>query len=195
MFILKSGTSGNTAEVDSNNRLNTFATSQSSSTFASCIGDLFNVNTGAINLTSSSPSALLHMRNTDTVAWIFTRIFYNAEVSIGGSGEWLAEIIANATQGTLISGGSPLTPYNLNFGSAKTLSGTTLKGDEGDTLTDGQVRISTLIPASGTRVLIPFDSVVVPPGATISIRITPQAGNTSMNLQVGFNMYREDRVL
>ena len=188
--VLKSGTSGDTAQIDSMNRLQTFSTSQTASTSAALVGDLYNINTESVTLTTAGTTAILYMKNTDTVPWVYSRIFYNAEVSTGGSGGWLAEVIANPTTGTLISAGAALTPHNLNFGSAKELTSTTLKGSEGQTITDGVVRVSTIVPSSGTRVLIGFDSVVVEPGASIAVRITPPTGNTSMDIQVGFNMYR-----
>jgi len=188
--VLKSGTSGDTAQVDSENRLQTFATSQTASTFAALAGDLYNINTETVTLTTSGATGLLYMKNTDSVPWVYSRIFYNAEVSTGGSGDWLAEVLANPTTGTLISAGTAITPHNLNFGSAKGLTSTCLKGAEGQTITDGTVRVSTIVPSSGARVLIGFDSVIVEPGAGIGVRVTPPAGNTSMDIQVGFNMYR-----
>lgn len=188
--VIKDGRTGSTAEVDSGNRLHTFATSQTASTSAAFNGDLFNVNTGTINLTSANASSLVYMLNTDTQNWVFTRVFYNAEVSTGGSGGWLAEVIANPTAGTLISAGTAFDPANLNFGSAKALTSTTLKGAEGSTTTDGEARVETIVPASGARVLIAFDSIIVEPGSAIAVRVTPPAGNTSMNIQVGFNLYR-----
>ena len=189
-FILKSGTTGSTAEVDSNNRLQTFATSETSSTFAAVNGNAFNINTESITLTSANASSLLYLLNTDVLDWSLNRVFYNAEVSTGGSGRWLAEVLANPTTGTLVSGGVATTPHNLNFGSANALNATALKGAEGSTLTNGTVRVSTIVPASGTRVLISFDSIILTPGSSIGVRITPPAGNTSMELQVGINLHR-----
>ena len=189
-FVLKDGRSGSTAQVDGDNRLQTFASTQTESTFAAFAGDLYNINTETINLTSANTSALLYMSNTDDRDWVLTRIFYNLATSTGGTGDLLAEVIANPTAGTLISAGAAVTPHNLNFGSPKSLTATTLKGAEGSTITDGTVRISTIIPSSGARVLLQFDSIIVPPAASIAIRITPQTSNTSMDLQVGFNLHR-----
>ena len=189
-FVLKDGETGTTAEVDVNNKLKTSSTSETSSTFASTNGDLFNVNPGTITLTSANSSALLYMSNTDIQNWVFTRVFFHAMASTGGTGDWLAEVIANATAGTLVSAGTAFAPDNLNFGSAKTLKSTTLKGAEGSTITDGEVRAEFLIPAVGTRNLVAFDSVIVEPGSSIAIRITPPTGNTSMDVQVGFNLHR-----
>lgn len=189
-IVIQDGRTGQTAEVDSDNRLKTAATSQTASTSAAFNGDLFNVNTGTLNLTTANPSALLYLSNIDIADWVMTRVFYNAEVSTGGSGGWLAEVIANPSAGTLVSAGTAFLPANLNFGSAKLLTSTTLKGVEGSTITDGEVRVSTIVPASGVRVLISFDSIILEPGASIAVRITPPAGNTSLDIQVGFNLYR-----
>jgi len=182
--------SGSRAKVDIKNRVHTFATVETGGTEAALEGDLYNVNTETITLTSASASALVYMKNTDSVPWIYNRVFYNAGPSTGGSGDFLAEVLANPTTGTLISAGAALTPHNLNFSSSKELTATTLKGAEGSTITNGTVRVSTIIPTAGTRVLIAFDSIIVSPGASIAVRITPQTGNTSMNIQVGFNLYR-----
>ena len=188
--VIKDGYTGDTAKVDSKNRLHTFATIESGGTEAAIEGDLYNVNTETIVLTSANASALVYMKNVDTVPWIYNRVFYNAGPSTGGTGDFLAEVIRNPTTGTLISAGTAFTPTNLNFGSSKELLATTLKGAEGSTVTDGIVAVSTIIPAAGTRVLIGFDSIILEPGSSIAVRITPQASNTSMNIQCGFNLYR-----
>lgn len=189
-FIQDGTGKGYRAKVDNDNRLATRASISQDSTTAALIGNHYNVNTDSIPLTSSSSSGLLYMRNTDSVNWIFSRVFYNAGTSTGGAGDFLAEVVANPTGGTLISAGTAINAFNLNFGSGKTLTATILKGVEGSTVTGGETRISTILPASGVRVLIPFDSVVVEPGSSLAVRITPQTGNTSMNIQVGFNLHR-----
>jgi len=181
---------GYRAKVDSDNHLHTRSVNESGGTDAAIAGNLFNVNTETINLTSANASSLLYMKNTDTVPWVVNRVFYNAGPSTGGTGDFLAEVVANPTTGTLISGGSATTPHNLNFGSSQELTGTVLKGAEGSTITDGTVRVSTIIPVSGTRVLISFDSIVLEVGSSIAVRVTPQTSNTSMDIQVGFNLYR-----
>ena len=189
--FIKDGTgTGNRAKVDSKNRLSTLAVVESGSTTAALVGDLYKINTETISLTSANASSLLYIKNTNLVPWVLDRVFYNAGTSTGGSGDFLAEVIANPTAGTLISGGTAITPHNLNFGSSKTLTATTLKGAEGSTITDGTVRVSTIIPTSGTRVLISFDAIILEAGSSLAIKITPQTGNTAMNIQVGLNLHR-----
>ena len=189
-FIQDGTGSGSRAKVDSSNHLHTRSVSESGGTDAAIEGNLFNVNTETVVLTSANASSLVYMKNTDTVPWIVNRVFYNAGPSTGGTGDFLAEVIANPTTGTLISGGTTLTPHNLNFGSSKELVGTVLKGAEGSTITNGTDRVSTIIPVAGTRVLISFDSIVLDVGSSIAVRVTPQTSNTSMDIQVGFNLYR-----
>ena len=190
--VIKSGESGNTLTIDSKNRAQAFSTSQTNSTSAAIDGDSYNINTGTINLTSANKSALLYLKNTDVVRWTVARVFYNAEVSVGGSGGWLAEVLANPTGGTLLTGGTAFDPVNFNFGSSKQLVSICSKGIDGDTATGGiQDAVSTIIPSDGTRVLIPFDSVILEPGSSLAIAITPPIGNTSMNVQCGVNLYRE----
>ena len=189
-FIQDGTGSGNRAKVDTKNRLHTLSTIETGGTEAALQGDLYNVNSGTINLTSDSASALYYIKNTDSVNWIVNRVFYNAGVSTGGSGDFLAEVVANPTLGTLIDSGANLDIHNLNFGSSKQLTALSKVGVEGSTVTDGVVRVGTIIPTSGTRVLIAFDSIVLEPGSSLAITITPQTGNTAMNIQVGLNLYR-----
>jgi len=189
-LVIKDGKSGTTATVDSRNRLLTFATSESAQTIATLNGDTYTVNTDVINLTSANASAILHLANTDTVDWVLTRIFVNIAASTGGTGELAIEVISNATAGTLISGGSTVTPRNLNFGSPKLLSSTVLSGVEGSTVTDGISVIDTIVPTDNTRFLITGDSVVLEPASQASIRVTPPSGNTSLNVQAGFVLHR-----
>lgn len=182
--------SGHRARVDNANRLRTFATNETGGTEAAIKGDNFNANSGNINLTSDNPSSLLYMKNTSGFDWIVNRVFYNTGNSTGGSGDFFVDVIANPTQGTLISAGAVHPVYNLNFGSPVELESISLVGTEGSTLADGEVRVSTIFSSSGTRTLIGFDSIVIPSGSSIAVRVTPQPGNTSMNVQVGLNIYK-----
>jgi hypothetical protein len=192
-FLITDPLTSKRARVDDAGRVQSLAVSHSAATEAALDGDRYNINTFTVNLTTAGQSGLLYMKNEETdddINWIYDRVFYNIGASTGGSGHILAEVIKNSTAGTLISGGTTLAPINLNFSSANTLSGTTLKGAEGSTITDGSVAVSSIIPSDSSRIIIPFDSIVLQPGASIAIRITPPTGNASLDIQVGFNMYR-----
>jgi len=189
-FVLKDGRSGRTAEINGDNKLKTFSTSQPEETTAALNGNTFTINTGDITLTSANESGVLHVVNTDTVPWILTRLFFNVGASTAGTGFWRLRVIKNASAGTLISGGTAITPENLNFGKASTLTSTALKGAEADTVTDGTEVINSIIPGASTRVLISDNPLIVEPGSTISVTITPPSGNTSFLTQSGFVLIR-----
>jgi len=189
-IVLKDGKTGKTAEVDVNNKLKTFSTSQPEETTAALNGDTFTINTGDITLTSANESGVLHVVNIDSVPWILTRLFFNVGASTSGTGFWRLKVIKNASAGTLISGGTAITPENLNFGDAKTLTSTSLKGVEGDTVTDGIDVINSIIPGASTRVLIANNPLIIEPGSTVSVTITPPASNTSFLTQSGFVLIR-----
>lgn len=189
-FVLKDGETGRTAKVNANFKLTTFATSQPEETTAALNGDTFTINTEDITLTSANETGVLHVKNIDTVPWILTRLFFNVGASTAGTGFWRLKVIKNATAGTLISGGTSITPENLNFGNAKTLTSISLKGAEGDTVTDGIAVINSIIPSDSARVLISNNPLIIEPGSTISITITPPSGNTSFLTQSGFVLIR-----
>ena len=188
--VIKDGKSGLTATVDVKNRLLAFATAQGEETTSALDGDTYTANTGRITLTTDGESALLYVKNTDTIPWVMSRIFANVGASTGGSGDWTFKIKKSVTAGTLISAGVAVTPQNLNFGSAKELTSTVLKGVQGSTATDGVDVIDSLIPGVSTRVLIANNPLIIEPASTCVIAITPPTGNASLEVQIGFVIYR-----
>lgn len=188
-FILQDGRSGRTATVDSNNRLTTFSSVQGEETTEAINGNTYIATTSFISLTSANESGLLYFKNTDTVPWIMSRIFINTGTS-NGTGHWIFKAKKSTTSGTLISGGSALTPQNLNFGSARELTATVLEGVEGSTTTDGTTVIETLVPSDETRLLIANNPLVIEPASTGVFAITPPVSNTSWTIQLGFIISR-----
>lgn len=188
--VIKDGRSGLTAEVDSSSRLQVKSSSQTEDITASLLGDEFSIDTDEITLTSANESGVMHTVNTDTVDWVVTRVFANTGASTGGSGHWKFKILAEATAGTLISGGTAFVARNLNMASAKVLSGTFLKGAEGDTVTDGSIRVNSVVSSDATRLLIQETPFVIPPGGSFTILITPPSGNTSFLTQSGVVVHR-----
>lgn len=194
-FIQDGTGSGYRAKVDSENRVAANAISTTAATDAAEKGDLFNINSGLITLTNAARTGVLYIKNNSPSSeLVFTRSFYNLSASVGGSGYLLCDVIRNPTQGTLITAGTVNTPINLNFGSNKILDATCVIGTTGSTLTDGTTALSTLSEVAGTRILIGIDSLILLPGSSIAIAITPPAGNTNLVVQVGFNLYRKDLV-
>ncbi len=188
--VIKDGQTGKVAQVDKEHRLHAFAIARSEASQALIDGDGFTINTGSITLTSDTSSALLHIKNTDSVPWVITRVFSNTEESVDGVGKYTLEMIGNAIDGTLIDSGPDVEASNLNLGSPKVLNGTFKVGVEGSTVVGGDPVINSIVPNTGNRLVISGDPLAVPSGSSSVIRITPPTGNTSMDVQVGFVLYR-----
>ena len=58
------------------------------------------------------------------------------------------------------------------------------KGGEGKTLTDGIDTYYSLIAGSARPYIIATGTIVIPKGGSIGVKMTPQASNTAMNVQV-----------
>lgn len=181
---------GYSAGVDSLNRLAVYGVSETNEVFAAFEGDYYNVNTGTINVTSGNASGLLYIKNTGSSKIIITSLFYILGNSTGGSGDVVVDVYRNPTGGTLISGGTTVSEINRDFNSNNTMSATILKGAEGSTLTGGDVIISSILTGNG-RVAIPTGALILSNGNSLAIKLTPQSGNTSQNVQMAFACYTE----
>ena len=180
------------AKVNSSNRLTVDSIETTAESLASSSGDSFNVSNDIIDITSDVETALIHIKNTNSEDWVITRVYFHFGGSTGGVGSGEFCMIQNATTGTLISGGTAAVPVNANFGSAKLLVGEFLQGTNGSTITDGTEFVRTIVPNFTSRNIIPFDSVVIPPGASLSLQFKPPTGNTSLKVQLGVNFFRRE---
>lgn len=189
--VIKSGDSGDTAKVDSENRLHTFAVTQDEPVNASNNGDTFFITSGIINLTSTTISHVFFMKNSDTVDWIIDSVITKIGPSTGAPGLALTTTFSSgATGGTLISGGAAITPNNLNLGSPKTLTGTFLAGVEGSTISGGGSGAAGLVPSDQLVQAFTSGPLIIAPGTSMVAGVTPSAGNTSMDVQFDIVLYR-----
>lgn len=184
---------GYAAEVTSENKLVVDAVTHTSLEEASNKGDAYNVNTGTITLTSANKSAVLWMENTgediEVHAW-----FYILGGSTGGSGDILVTVKRNPTGGTITTSGTSFSAVNRNFKSGKTLDVTLYKGAEGLTITGGEDLLQTIVSSAGQRVMIGETAVILGRSNVIAFEITPQAGNTSMDLQFAMAVHKAEEV-
>ena len=116
-------------------------------------------------------------------------MFFNFGPSTGGAGIILVEVIRNPSVGTLISGGTDIASRNRNFGSSSTLAADVKGGAETDTITDGE-RFFDIFEFPSKQFPIPVD-ISIPKGSSIAIRITPQPGNTSMDVIIGARVFKD----
>lgn len=187
---LKDGTGkGYQAKVDINNRLEVSSITETISANKTHLGYSYNINTGTIALTSANESALLYLKNTGINPIVITALFYLLGNS-DGTGDTLVQVIKNPTTGTLVSGGTTVTPINRHFSSSRALTATTKKGVEGSTITDGTVVIESIFNSVG-RKTVSVGAIILTQGNSIAIEMTPPSGNGAMNVQMAIALYED----
>ena len=114
---------GFVAEVDSDNRLSTFAVTESELIDRIEAAKGYSISSGRLDLTDTSADGILYFKSDETNDVFINGIHIQIGESAGATDSILAEIIRNPTTGTLISDANVQTPVNFNFGSSDTLSG------------------------------------------------------------------------
>jgi hypothetical protein len=178
-------TNGDKALVTPEGRLRTYSVSETIVENAAEDGNSYNVNTGTINLTSANESGVLYLKNNGINDLHIASIGFLLGNSTGGTGDLEVKVYKNSTAGTLISGATDVDILeNKNGGSSNTLTVDCYKGAEGSTITDGASWYTSLLAGSARPYVISTGTIVIPKGGSVSVSITPQASNTSMNVQV-----------
>ena len=191
-FIQDGTGTGSRAKVDIKNRLSVSAVSISAESQSASDGGSFNISNDIVEITNDSETALVYANNSNSEDWVISRVYFHFGGSTGGTGSGEFCMITNATEGTLISGGTALAPVNGNLGSSKLLLGTFLQGATDSTITNGNEFLRTLVPVFTGRNVIPLDNVVLPPGTSLTLSFKPPVGNTSLKVQLGMNLFRRD---
>lgn len=189
--ITDGGGKGYSAEVDSENRLRVFSIAEPEVFNASSLGNSYNFNTGVINLTSASKSAVFYIKNNGDSDLIITQLFYLIGNSTAGTGDVLITVLRNPTTGTIISNAvaMEMDGVNRNFGSSKSLTTDSYKGAEASTFTNGDKIIESIIDQSPTRVTVEVGGLVIPRGTSIGIDITPATSNSSLDVEFAASVY------
>lgn len=189
VFIKDGSGRGVSAKVTSDQRLETFAVTQTNLENASINGQAFNISTGTINLTSANESALLYIKNNDETPLIITEVFYFLGNS-DGDGDVSIVAVRNPTGGDIITNASSVDAVNRDFGSSTGLVDVvTYKGAEGDMLTGGSNILQTLA-AAPARVINRPTGFVLRESNSFGVKLTPPSSNTDMNVQVAVACYR-----
>lgn len=184
--VITDGTgTGYDAKVDNTNRLHTHAVTENKVEYASSRGDSYNINSGTMELTTANESSVLYFKNNGNYESHIASIGFLLGNSTGGSGDFNIAIVKNCSLGTLVSDAIDVAiNQNKNVGSSQQLTIDAYKGGEGKTLEDGTDLYYSLVAGSGRPYVISTGTVVIPKGGSIGVKVTPQTGNTSMNLQV-----------
>lgn len=191
-IIIESGNSGAKAFVSKAGRLRTQAVTEEQNVVASINGNTFFISSGIINVTSGNLSEIIFIRNTDTVDWVVDEITTTFGPSTDAPGlDFSTTATINPTGGTIIDNGAELFAGNLNLGSPNILSGVFRAGFEGATATGGIAGQPGLILSDKTSTFFDAGPVIIAPGTSASIGVTPATGNTSMNLDIVVVVYRQ----
>ena len=184
--IIKDGTgSGNTAQVDISNKLNTRAIISPSIHEAAEVGEAVFVSSGFVTLTTTCQSAILWYQNDEDRDLLISEVFFTVGPSSGGTGSVSFAFRKNATGLSSAVGDALFT--NPNFGSETVFCSTSERGEEGATVTGGCPTAGFFIALNGTTEL--SATLVIPKGNSISVQVTPPAGNTSVTVAVALRSF------
>lgn len=153
-------------------------------------GDAYTSNTGDITLTSDSSSAVAYLKNNGDRDIVVVKTIFILGTSTGGTGDWTAQLYRNPTAGTIITGAVDFEILaNRNFGSSNLPDGNFYKGAEGNTITDGQQYTNTIYGATGQRYVLDVGETIIGKGQSLGVILTPPTGNTSLLLNIAFEIY------
>lgn len=189
--LIVDGRTSESARVNNDGQLSTFAQIITNSLAASIKGDRYNIGAdGFVTLTDDVETPLVYIRNNEpeTTGWAITLISLTTGAS-DGTGEWNVSFYPNPTSGTIITGGTDALIVSQNLASQTPLEATAKIGATGQTLV-GNVKVDRLVPVAPASLSIPLDAIVMPPGTSFAMTATPPSGNTSMTMDVGVSMLR-----
>lgn len=188
-MIIEDGTgSGNKAKVDAENRLYTLAVTDSQAVNAAIDGRGYNLNSGALALTTAADHAILYVKNNDTqgrVYFVESLIVGLGAVTGGGSVAGQIEInaVKNVTTGTIVSDATAAaTNSNTNFGSSATFTANVYSGGQGKTATNG-TNHALIYAQAGSRSVAPL-ALAIPVGQSIAITVNPNIAAGSIDVYV-----------
>jgi hypothetical protein len=189
---IESGTgNGKLVKVDDQNRMYVDSITFNRSEEEVERGNGYNINTGVITLTTANKSAVLYLKNNEDSPLVITSLFYMWGTSTGGSGDVLVTVLRNPTTGTIVSGASAaeMAGVNRNFGSNKTLDADVYKGAEGNTFTNGDKVIESILDQTARRTVLSVGDIVIPKGSSLGIDMTPATGNTSVDVEFAISCF------
>ena len=189
MNIIEDGTGkGYQAKVDSENRIQSFATSISESQEKTIVGNAFTVGTSMpIDLTGTTESAVLFFDNNGDDDIVVTNIFVLVSGTTAPVGVSIVRNPNAITPDTGTKGGSVT---NSNFGSSNLPNITVIDGEEGATFQENNIWNYYFIETAYFSALGPF---VLSKGSNFGVGVTQPSNNISMNINVGFSFYTKEK--
>lgn len=189
--VIKSGKTGNTADVDDEGRLLTKSVSEDISVDSALKGAAFFLTTGVIDLTSSNESQIIYVKNNDTVDWVVRDFNTVVNQSVGAPDlEVMTRFTISPTGGTIVSGANFI-PANLNLGDSKSLAGVFKVGGEGFTVSGGISVPQNMYLPNRNNPAASANPIIVAPGTGFAFAIEPATGNTSLKVVFNATVYRD----
>lgn len=180
-MIIQDSSTGSTAKVSVNNRLQVHSITTTEASTAATEGDAYNINTGLITLTDAAESGVLYIQNNEDRDLQIEFLEMILAPSTGGAitDGTRVRVYRNPTGGTLISGAVLVADnQNRNFGTNRTLTADTYKGATGNTIIGGDVIMEIFMNPS-ERELLSIDMTLTK-GDSIAVSYEPNDSNTSM---------------
>ena len=192
MAIIQDAATGKTARVNLDNTLSVHSITITEAEHATDLGQSYNVNSGLITLTDAAESGVLYFKNNEDINIHIDHIVVILGPTTNGAATDTTHvrIYSDPTTGTLISGAVAASDVqNRNVGATSALDALAYKGATGNTITDGDVLIESLV-APNSRELFDID-LTLPKGKAIAISYEPNDSNTSMKCMAALVVHIE----
>ena len=183
---------GYQAGVTSDQRLLTEAVTETEAERANEKGNSYNMNTGIVNLSGTTETPMIYMKNNENEDVVIEGIVIGIWGSANGDGlDMISTTYRNPTAGTIVSGATDVPiNSNRNYGSTNTLDADVYLGGDSITMTGGTEHLLVRITEE-SRSFVSINEVL-PKGTSIGVSITPPTGNDSMNCYVALVCYKHN---
>lgn len=186
---------GNRVYVSDNGEAKTFSVSVTDQSNQSVKGKAFNLNSGLITLTDAVETPIFFLRNdTEIEPLIVPKVFYTIFPSTGGTGKVKINLYKQITGGTILDA-TDLVLQNFNASDSSVLAGSTTSkiGATGVTFSGGTIWPEIVLLGPSIRSATDFETIVLPRGSNLLVTLTPPVGNTSMEVELGCNLYVKEK--
>lgn len=186
--VLIDGATLETAEIDSNRRLRTRATTVTLGTSSAMEGRQYSVSAPILELTTDDITAILYCKNQDSQSrsWSISTISVTVnECDANANGDWFIHYHINDNTSNIAISGNDFTPTPLNVGSTTPLGAIAKSGGTGFSFNPSPVT-PRLVTGTPREISVPLDSIIIPAGASVGLSVTPPTGNTLMKVDASF---------
>lgn len=186
---------GNRVYVSDDGEAKAFSVSVTDQSNQSVKGKAFNLNAGLITLTDAVETPIFFLKNNSEVEPILVpKVFYTVFPSTGGTGKVKINLYKQITGGTIFDA-TDLVLQNFNAADSSVLEGTTISkvGATGVTFSGGVIWPEIVLLGDSIRSATTFETITLPRGSNLLVTLTPPAGNTSMEVELGCNLYVKEK--